>query len=258
MRTRSGRLGRHVALAAMLLTGLAACITLTPIRAIHRVDLSPDATAGDYRIDPVDDSVVFAKEGLQVRVRHLDDSELNTQYPGAENPLTYQGEVDPRLGYVPTRFTVFQISINNPTFDKVLLPPERAELVTDRGAVMRPYQLTRAEARGDPRNFETYWLSRGVQSGNMQKLYLERMGILRGAVYHRGSFVFKGNSYSGKLVFDPLPPGTERVTLRLDKFVLEFGIYDIPKEQIGLDFEFTVRSGIVESEEQQTEVSSRR
>jgi len=242
----------------MLLTGAGACLTLTPIRAIHQVELSPVAADADYRIDPVDGSIVFAKEGLQVRVRHLDDAELNAQYPGPENPFTYRGEVDPRLGYVPTRFTVFQVSITNPTFDKVLLQPERAVLVTNRGKAMRPYRLTRAEARGDARNFETYWLSRGVQSGNMQKQHLERMGTLRGAVYHRDSFVFKGNSYSGKMVFDPLPPGTERIHLRLGRFVLEFGIYDIPKDEIELNYEFSVQSDIVQPEEQQPEVSSRR
>jgi hypothetical protein len=256
MRTRSHRWGRNVALAALLGTGVPACVTLTPITAIHQVDLDPLAADGDYRIDPTANSAVFVKEGLQIKVRHLNDAELNVQYPGAENPFTFRGEVDPGLGHVPTRFTVFQVSVNNPTFDKVLLPPERAVLVTDRGAVMRPYQLTRAEARGHIRNFETYWLSRGVQSGNMQKLYLERMGTLRGAAYHRDSFVFKGNSYSGKIVFDPLPPGTDGVTLHFDRFVLEFGIYDTPKVQMDLDFAFAVRSGIVDPEEERQDVST--
>ena len=111
---------------------------------------------------------------------------------------------------------------------------------------MEAYLLTRADALGSLKNFETYWLSRGVQSGNEQKMYLERMSLLRGSVYHRDSFVFKGNSYGGKLVFDPLPEGTEEATLYIEDFVLEFGIYDIPKTELDLRFPFTVNSDIVE------------
>ena len=256
MKGIAGRWELNAALVGVLLAGVTACITLTPIRAIYQISLTPVEAIGEYQIDPVDTSAVFAKEGLQIKVRHLQDAELNIQFPGPENPFTYRGKVDPQLGYVPLRFTVFQVSLNNPTFDKVLLQPEKAVLITDRGAVMRPYQLTRAEAQGDIRNFETYWLARGVQSGNMQKLYLERMGVLRGAVYHRDSFVFKGNSYTGKLVFDPLPQDTERVTLRFEKFVLEFGIYDIPKNQIDLQFAFSGRSEIIEPETPQQDVTA--
>ena len=96
------------------------------------------------------------------------------------------------------------------------------------------------------RNFETYWLSRGVQSGNIQKLYLERMGVLRGAVYHRDSFVFKGNSYTGKIVFDPLAADVREVTLYLEDFVLDFGIYNTPEVVVDLEFTFAVRSGVVD------------
>jgi len=112
--------------------------------------------------------------------------------------------------------------------------------------VLKAYLLTRADAAGAVHNFETYWLSRGVQSGNAQKLYLERMSILRGSVYHRDSFIFKGSSYAGKLIFDPLPPDTRSVVLQLEDFVLEFGIYDIPKTQLDLDFRFAVHSDVVE------------
>ena len=233
------------ALAALAALGLGACLSLTPITAVYRVDLRPEAGEA-HQIDATDGSAVFSLEGLRLKVRHLGDAELNRQYPDPENPFTYRGEVDPDLGHVPPRFTVFQVSLDNPTFDKVLLQPHKAVLVTDRGRAMPPYQLSRAEAQGDPRNFETYWLARGVQSGNMQKLYLERMGTLRGAVYHRDSFVFKGNAYSGKLVFDPLPEGTRSATLVLEDFVLEFGIYDVPKNTMRLEFPFAVSSGVQE------------
>jgi hypothetical protein len=228
-----------------LAAGLGAC-SLSPIRAHYHVQLSPQEDKESYQVDSSDSSAIFSLEGLRLKVRHLGDTELDSQYPDPENPFTYRGEVDPDLGYVPPRFTVFQLALDNPTFDKVLLQPHKVVLVTDRGLVMPPYQLSRAESKGDPRNFETYWLSRGVQSGNQQKLYLERMGTLRGAVYHRDAFVFKGNAYSGKLVFDPLPPGTRSVTLQVENFVLEFGIYDVPKNQMDIAFQFGVESAIIE------------
>ena len=234
-------------MAAVALLALSACITLTPIRATRVVELTPqEADAGGYQVDMIDTSAVYVREGLRVRVEHLADAEIEAELPGPDNPYTYRGEVDPALGHVPVRFTVFQLTVNNPTFDKVLLPPEKVLLVTDRGRIMHPYELTRAESEGAPRNFETYWLSRGVQSGNDQKLYLERMGVVRGTVYHRNSYIFKGNSYTGKLVFDPLPPGTSSATLKIEDFVLEFGLYDIPERLTNLEFTFSVKDDIIE------------
>lgn len=230
---------------AVLLLGTG-CLTLTPIQSMHKVDLEPvPADAGQYQVDPVDGSISYAHEGLRLRVEHLSAEALDEQIPGVENPYVYR-QVDYDQGFVPQRFTIFQVTLNNPTFDKVLVEPHRCYLVTDQGKVLRPYVLTRTDAAGDPRNFETYWLSRGVQSGNAQKIYLERMAVLRGSIYQPNSFVFKGNTYSGKLAFDPLPIDTEEVVLHVDHLVLEFGIYDVPKTQTDLEFRFAVDSRIVD------------
>ena len=242
-----------ILLTAGAVMSLSACITLTPFQSVRVVELMPVEGDRSYQIDQIDSSIVYVREGLRIRVAHLSDVELESEISGPENPYTYRGAVDPALGYVPVRFTVFQVSVSNPTFDKVLLAPESAVLVTDRGRVMQPYAVTRAESSGDSRNFETYWLSRGVQSGNQQKLYLERMGMIRGTVYHRDSFVFKGNSYTGKLIFDSLPSGTRSVSLRLVDFVLEFGLYDVPERMVDLDFEFAVRDQVLEP----TEIAAR-
>ncbi|HIE03540.1 MAG TPA: hypothetical protein EYP61_02145 [Candidatus Latescibacteria bacterium] len=223
---------------------------LTPIRSVYRVHLTPlSSHSRGYKVDPVDSSWVFTKEGLQVRVKHVPDEELRREVPGPENPFVERG-VDFRLGYVPTRFTVFQVTVVNPTFDKVQLYPERAFLVTDRGQVLRPYALNRQEAMGDPRNFETYFLSRGVRSGNDYKLFLERMGVVRASIYHKDSPIFKGKSYTGKIVFDPIPRDAEEVRLVIRDFVLEFGIYDIPKTLITLEFPFSVEQGVVRLREE--------
>jgi len=230
----------------VLVIAMCAIGCLTPIRSVYQVRMRPLPPAQGYRIDPVDHSVVFSKEGLQVKVRVLSDEVLNAEVPGPENPFTYRNQVDVKLGYAPVRFTVFQVAVLNPTFDKVALYPEKVMLITDRGQVLNSYAVSRADAVGDPRNFETYFLSRGVQSGNEQKMYLEQMGIVRGSVYHRDSPIFKGRSYTGKIVFDPLPKKTREVRLLIKDFVLEFGIYDIPKTLLTMEFPFAVEQGIVE------------
>lgn len=244
MKGNSSKRGRLWGVCIGVAMGIIGC--LTPIRSVYRVQLNPMPPAQGYRIDPVDHSVVFSKEGLQVKVRYLSDDALNAEIPGPENPFTYRNQVDLGLGYVPVRFTVFQVTVLNPTFDKVALYPEKVMLITDRGQVLTSYAISRADAVGDPRNFETYFLSQGVQSGNEQKRYLEQMGIVRGTVYHRDSPIFKGKSYTGKMLFDPLPKRTQEARLLIKDFVLEFGIYDIPKTLLTMEFPFAVEQGIAE------------
>jgi hypothetical protein len=230
---------------AVALFAWVGCLSLTPIQAMHKVELKPSGAAGEYQADPIDGSVAYVHEGLRLKVQHMTTEQLDAQVPGEENPFVFR-QIDYDQGYVPQRFTVFQVTLSNPTFDKVLAEPDHVYLVTDRGKILRPYALTRADASGDPRNFETYWLSRGVQSGNAQKIYLERMAVLRGSIYQPNSFVFKGNSYAGKMAFDPLPVDTKEVVLHIDHLVLEFGIYDVPKMETDLEFPFAVDSQIVE------------
>ncbi|MDP6702765.1 MAG: hypothetical protein QGH25_24135, partial [Candidatus Latescibacteria bacterium] len=57
-----------------------------------------------------------------------------------------------------------------------------------------------------------------------------------------------GNAYRGLLVFDPLASGTGGATLHLAGFVLDFGLYDEPEEQVDLAFAFTVQAQVIEPE----------
>jgi hypothetical protein len=208
--------------------------------------MTPSIPESDgYRVDPVDDALVFSKEGLQIRVRYMTDDLLRSEILGPDNPYVAQ-EIDPQSGYRPMPFTVFQVTVVNPTFAKVRLDPEKATLITDRGRRFESYAINRVDAKGGLRNFETYFLVKGVQTGNTQKLYLERMGKVRETIYHRDSPVFKGNTYTGKIVFEPLPPETKRVELVLHDFILAFGIHDVPTDLLTLRFPFSVRQGIRE------------
>jgi hypothetical protein len=141
---------------------------------------------------------------------------------------------------------VFEVTVVNPTFAKVRLDPQNAVIITERGRVLESFAINRTDAKGGVRNFEAHFLSRGVQTGNAQKLYQTRMGRVRETIYHSDSPVFKGKTYSGKIVFEPLPPETRRIELILHDLTTGFGIDDEPVDTIILRFPFTVTQGIRE------------
>jgi hypothetical protein len=217
---------------------------LTPVRSIYVVDMTPAIEEGSrYRVDPVDDAVVYSQEGLQVRVRHVTDADLREDLPGLENPYVNH-DIDYRLGYRPAAFTVFEVTIVNPTFPKVRMDPDRAVAMTSQGRTLDSYAINRTDADGGAHNFEAYFLARGVQTGDAQKLYLERMGKIRETIYHRHSPVFKGKSYSGYVVFPPLPPECNSVRLVLDDLITGFGIDEQPINRISLRFPFSVQQKV--------------
>lgn len=228
--------------------GLSSC--LTPIRAVYYVEMAPFSGEARYRVDPVDDALVYSQEGLQVRVRFLTDEGMRLELPGPDNPYV-RPEIDYRLGYRPTDFTVFEVTLINPTFPKVELDPRSVELVTGQGKRMPSYAINRTDAAGGVRNFEAHFLARGVQTGDAQKLYLERMGKIRETIYHRNSPVFKGKTYAGRIVFDPLPPEARQVELVLHDVITGFGVDDEPVDKVSLRFPFTVEQGVREPPTQQ-------
>lgn len=232
----------------LLLAGAAAlCLhsCLTPIRAVYYVEMKPQSSEARYHADPVDDALVYSQEGLQVRARYLTDEGMRREMTGPENPYV-RPEIDSRLGYRPLDFTVFEVTVVNPTFAKVLLDPRNAELVTAQGKRMDSYGINRTDAGGAVQSFETHFLARGVQTGDAQKLYLERMGKVRETIYHRNSPVFRGKTYAGRIAFDPLPPEARQVELVLHDVVTGFGIHDEPVEKVTLRFPFTVKQGVRE------------
>jgi len=190
----------------------------------------------------VDDALVYSREGLQVRVRHLTDQALREEQPGLDNPYVVH-ETDYRRGYRPAGFTVFEVTVINPTFPKVQLDPSKAELITGQGQRLGSYGINRTSEAGGLRNFEAHFLAQGVQTGDAQKLYLERMGKVRETIYHRDSPVFKGKSYTGRIVYAPLSPETTEVELVLHDIITGFGIHDVAVDKVTLRFPFAVEQG---------------
>lgn len=234
-------------LAAALL--VAGCFLFPPATHFQSV-LRPAPTAaggeGAAAFSVQEDGTVSCDlAGLRVDVKPLTDRELNELFPEesqrgrySTNPYTYGNWVDPRLGYTPNRFTVFEVSIFNRTEPKVMLNPLAATLETDRGERLRAYGISSASA---PDNFENYYRSRRGLSGNEFYRFELRMGIVRSHNYEHEQPIFKGENYGGFLVFDPVHPETRQAVLTLNGFVLRFGAFDKPVETRDLRFAFDHR-----------------
>lgn len=196
----------------------------------------------DYTI--AEDGVVsYTMEGLRIDVEYMTDQELNEMFPeessqGAysHNPYTYGDYVDPVLGYVPNRFTVFRVTVHNYSFARVELQPLGSLLTTNReGEVLQPYSILSGLA---PQNFESYYRTLRGPSGNEYYRFDMRMGIVRTNNYELDQKIFKGESYGGFIVFNPLDDEVEEVHLVLKDFVLKFNAFGKPLETVDIAFAF--------------------
>ena len=236
----------------LLMWGLIGACGLIPPSLIYRVRMKPaeELRAQDgYGVDPEDSTFVFRKEGLMVKVRYLPDEALNQEYAKQTfrepnlNPYTYGTWRDIDLGYTPMRFTVFQVTVRNIGYGKVLLDPAKTLLLTDRGDRLEYWDVTKRERTNDvraPNNFEEYYRALAGPSGNDQYWYQERIGIVRSSLYHRDKPVFKGQRYSGKLVFAPLHQEVKEVTLVLQGMVIRFDRFGRPAETADIRFPLRV------------------
>jgi len=235
-----------------LILSLAVGCSLIPPEREYYVRFIPDKnmlTKENYYIDPEDSSVVFDYEGMKVKVKHLTDKELNDEFPDKSykenptNPYTYGTKKDPEKGYVPPRFTVFQVTVINHPFAKVQFDPAKAVLITDRGDKLYYYDILERDAKHG-NSFEKYYRSRMGRSGNEKFWYEERMGLVRSTLY-RSDAVFKGDKSTGKLVFDPLHPEVKHVKLIFNDFVIRFDPYGTPLDTIDIEFDFDVKQGVI-------------
>jgi hypothetical protein len=154
------------------------------------------------------------------------------------NPYTYGNWVDPLLGYTPKRFTVFRVTVVNDIYAKILFDPLKALLYTDRGDILNSYGIPSFSPH---QSFERYYRAIRGQSGNEFYRFDLRMGNVRSSAYLEDQQVFKGESYSGLLTFDPLAEDVAQVRLVLDDFVLKFDASDQPLETVDIVFEFDQR-----------------
>ena len=231
----------HALWSALLLAG---CTLLYPPRyervslLVPRSDPGPGYTLGE------DETIAYAVEGLRVEVRYMTDRALNalwpqesSQGPHSYNAYTYGDYVDPQTGYVRNRFTVFAVSVYNLGFPKVELQPLQSRLTTNRrGEELTPYGITTGSAA---HSFESYYRALKGVTGNEDYRFDMRMGQVLTSNYGVGEKIYKGENYSGFIVFDPLADEVEEVRLHIRDFILKFNAFDQPLQTFDIDFRFS-------------------
>ena len=225
----------------MVLPALAMGCFLFPAKIEYNSYLTPSEKEGDYSIRE-DGTVSYEVSGSRVDVKYMTDRELNELFPDESskgkysiNPYTYGDWVDPDVGYVRNRFTVFKISVFNYTFAKVELDPTRPILLTDRGETLEPYVISVTAGRN---SLESYYRALRGASGNEYYRFDLRMGIVRSNNYGQDEKIFKGESYFGFIVYNPLDSEVKRVQLVLKDFILKFDAYNRPIETIDIPLDF--------------------
>lgn len=183
-----------------------------------------------------DGGVTYSKDRFDVRMRPMTNEELDRLYdisseagPDSPNPYTF-GSTDFGDGPQPDRFTVFQISIKNYAYPKVLIDPGRIELVS----ANNPRQYWSL----DQQQLETYLRAYAIgYRGNAYKLYQERMDILRRTML-KPDPVFSGQEMTGYVVFPPLHDDVTEVIVHIHGATLRFDFRGEPVEQIDLSYRF--------------------
>ena len=229
---------------------VAGCIRFPPdlrytLRVVPKETLLEDAR---YYFDPEDSTTVFDQEGFRIKLRYLSAQVLNQEYARYTfrepnlNPFTYGGDRDLDRGYAPPRFVVFQMTVINQSLPKAMVDPAKMVLHTDRGGRYAYWDVLKRDAEN---SFERYYMERRGKGGNEDYYYQERMGLVRQDLYRRNTYVFRGDTYSGKVAFSPLHEDVRGIAVEIEDIVLRVDAYDRPKEVTSASFTFSVTHEIV-------------
>lgn len=195
-----------------------------------------------------DGTVTFIDGRLEIGIRPMTDEALNRHFhrhshSGLEstNPYTFGDWEDPELQQVPSRFTVFLVSVKNYMYPKMRLDPSRVVIVADNGRRYTPLTL---------RQLEDYYLRYAIAyAGNKYARHRERMSILRNSMY-RDDFIFSGQEAEGYIVFPVLHHDVQRITVILRDVALRFDVWDEPIEKVDVEYVFEREIGRVHVNEQ--------
>lgn len=253
MRTQMRPIAKHIRVLLCVALAAGGCATLRSLESQAQreyvIELEPVLPEGDtYYIDPIDSSVVWSEQGVQVKVKFYDDAMLDAEYGTRFTPYTLTGVEIPGLDYTPPLWTVFEVTVINRTRERVELDPTQTILRLGDGRRL----LCRQGAGNwyDKDEFFDYsYLKWGGQEGNVKyHASLDRNPIWDKSEYSREKPVRKGYIYSGKLTFPPLPAETRSFTLEVNEFILAFDRFQVgygnPTEFTDLKFHFNVDHGV--------------
>ncbi len=194
--------------------------------------------------------------GSSVVVRYMMENNLNALFPDesddnlySTNPYTYGNWIDPNLGYIPNRFTVFEVTVINRSFAKMRIDPTEAVLITDQGETLHTY-TTSIPAAKYGKSFENYYKERRGQSGNEYYRYEMKLGMVRGKNYGLDEMIFNGDSYTGLITFDELKPEVKKIKLHLNEVVYRFDAFNRPSDHVDIELSFdrTIDKSIITRE----------
>lgn len=236
--------------AAWLLLAAGGCAPAPQLRYYIDVTAVMPQEAGVYYVDPIDSSSVWAKGGLQVKVRFMDDHMLDEEYDPKISPYTLTGWTDPEKGYTPPQWTTFEVTVINRTRERVELDPTQVVLRLDNGNFYYCAQGV-GVYKELPHYFNYGYVKWSSREGNIHYYAsYDRRQLWNRTIYQREKPVRKGRKYTGKLTFPPLPPETRSFTLEIDNFILAFDRfepgYGNPTEFMDLAFQFDVDQGVEE------------
>ena len=259
---------------AALLLGNWSCQLTPPVLFKYYLRAEPVLQErGAYYVDATDSSAVWSMEGVQVKIRPLNDDILNAEYGvGPTNPYTL-GEWKNRGGFTPPLHTVFQVTIINRTLERVEMDMTRVILRLDNGyrsyAADGPwdgpqgrtdYERKRYRRKetgeptgpwdhGYPHSYRYLYPLRGDDDGRSSQWSRDRGLIAIRSGLLREKPVRKGQKYDGKITFPPLPADVESFTLEVNDFILTFDSKEVgygnPVETTDMAFRFKVDHGVM-------------
>jgi len=266
---------------------VAGCSLTPPPHLSYYIEATPVLPEGEeYYIDPVDSSVVWSRAGVEVKVQLLTDEDLDAEYEPDVSPFTL-GDVrvpygrypahpstDPGLygSYTPPLFTVFEITVINRTRERVEFDPTQVALRLDDGRFFycsqgiglwdgypHTYDYAYLKFSDSPAdmpdltgNVQRYVLGLGERDGRSQFRARDARRIWNQTTLQREKPVRKGERYSGKITFPPLPLDADSFVLQVRDFILAFDGYEPgkgnPVETTDMAFRFEVDHGIARVE----------
>ena len=209
-------------------------------------DLKPlsEAEQGANKTVADDGTVSYTQARLEISLRPMTDAELNRQFgsysnEGADsrNPYTFGNSTYFRTGDTPQRFTVFRIYVSNYEYPKVYLDPKKVYVTTSNG---RKYYALRREQL-------SIYYRRYVGSGsggndpgmpgNALEVWKERDSILRRTMFPDED-VFSAQENEGYIVFKPLAPDVDELTIHIPDVVVRFDYKGDPIEDVDVEMHF--------------------